>query len=62
MAGRERAPLTPGTRPGRRHGEGHNAGARREPPAGTRPADDVALLVARTRTLGADRVAQWDVP
>ncbi|MFD8145676.1 SpoIIE family protein phosphatase [Streptomyces sp. NPDC059708] len=27
-----------------------------------RPADDVALLVARTRTLGADRVAQWDVP
>ncbi|WP_328928416.1 SpoIIE family protein phosphatase [Streptomyces sp. NBC_00190] len=28
----------------------------------TRPADDVALLIARTRTLGEDRVAQWDVP
>ncbi|KIF07508.1 histidine kinase [Streptomyces sp. RSD-27] len=28
----------------------------------TRPADDVALLVARTRTLGPDRVAEWDVP
>ncbi|MEV7420647.1 SpoIIE family protein phosphatase [Streptomyces sp. NPDC089919] len=27
-----------------------------------RPADDVALLVARTRTLGSDRVAEWDVP
>ncbi|MEU3059190.1 SpoIIE family protein phosphatase [Streptomyces subrutilus] len=27
-----------------------------------RPADDVALLVARTRTLGPDRVAHWDVP
>ncbi|OEJ34353.1 histidine kinase [Streptomyces subrutilus] len=27
-----------------------------------RPGDDVALLVARTRTLGPDRVAQWDVP
>ncbi|MEU9236609.1 SpoIIE family protein phosphatase [Streptomyces subrutilus] len=27
-----------------------------------RPSDDVALLVARTRTLGPDRVAQWDVP
>ena len=27
-----------------------------------RPGDDVALLVARTRTLGADRVAQWDLP
>ncbi|MFG2985107.1 SpoIIE family protein phosphatase [Streptomyces sp. NPDC048258] len=26
-----------------------------------RPADDVALLIARTRTLGPDRVAQWDV-
>ncbi len=28
----------------------------------TPPADDVALLIARTRTLGPDRVAQWDVP
>ncbi|WP_369274052.1 SpoIIE family protein phosphatase [Streptomyces sp. R11] len=28
----------------------------------TRPADDVALLVARTHTLGPDRVAQWDLP
>ncbi|MFC9294089.1 SpoIIE family protein phosphatase [Streptomyces sp. NPDC057011] len=28
----------------------------------TRPTDDVALLIARTRTLGPDRVAQWDVP
>ncbi|WP_308377941.1 SpoIIE family protein phosphatase [Streptomyces sp. ISL-98] len=28
----------------------------------TRPRDDVALLIARTRTLGADRVAEWDVP
>ncbi|WDF42123.1 SpoIIE family protein phosphatase [Streptomyces sp. T12] len=28
----------------------------------TRPGDDVALLVARTHTLGADRVAQWDLP
>ncbi|QES51367.1 histidine kinase [Streptomyces venezuelae] len=27
-----------------------------------RPADDVALLIARTRTLGPDRVAQWEVP
>ncbi|MEV7521823.1 SpoIIE family protein phosphatase [Streptomyces sp. NPDC091371] len=27
----------------------------------TRPTDDVALLIARTRTLGPDRVAQWDV-
>ncbi|MEU0919363.1 SpoIIE family protein phosphatase [Streptomyces cyaneofuscatus] len=26
------------------------------------PSDDIALLIARTRTLGADRVAQWDVP
>ncbi|MFD3546615.1 SpoIIE family protein phosphatase [Streptomyces sp. NPDC058655] len=28
----------------------------------TRPTDDVALLIARTRTLGPDRVALWDVP
>ncbi|KOV69555.1 histidine kinase [Streptomyces sp. AS58] len=27
-----------------------------------RPSDDVALLVARTRALGPDRVAVWDVP
>ncbi|MFI5683223.1 SpoIIE family protein phosphatase [Streptomyces sp. NPDC051636] len=27
-----------------------------------RPSDDVALIVARTRTLGADRVAGWQVP
>lgn len=27
-----------------------------------RPRDDVALLVARTRTLGPDRVAEWEVP
>ncbi|MGW1767558.1 SpoIIE family protein phosphatase [Streptomyces sp. NPDC002073] len=27
-----------------------------------RPADDVALLVARTRSLGPDRVAEWEVP
>ncbi|MEU8774252.1 SpoIIE family protein phosphatase [Streptomyces sp. NPDC048606] len=27
-----------------------------------RPGDDVALLIARTRTLGPDRVAQWEVP
>ncbi|MFI2436709.1 SpoIIE family protein phosphatase [Streptomyces sp. NPDC018693] len=27
-----------------------------------RPSDDVALLVARTRALGPDRVAQWDLP
>ncbi|MGW7403235.1 SpoIIE family protein phosphatase [Streptomyces sp. NPDC054833] len=27
-----------------------------------RPSDDVALLVARTHALGADRVAQWDLP
>ncbi|MFF4490768.1 SpoIIE family protein phosphatase [Streptomyces sp. NPDC001544] len=26
------------------------------------PSDDVALLLARTRALGADRVATWDVP
>ncbi|MFI9243508.1 SpoIIE family protein phosphatase [Streptomyces sp. NPDC053086] len=26
------------------------------------PCDDVALLLARTRALGADRVATWDVP
>ncbi|WP_425428475.1 SpoIIE family protein phosphatase [Streptomyces violens] len=26
------------------------------------PSDDVALLVARTRLLGPDRVADWDVP
>ncbi|MEV5341572.1 SpoIIE family protein phosphatase [Streptomyces sp. NPDC052676] len=28
----------------------------------TRPSDDIALIVARTRALGADRVAAWDVP
>ncbi|WP_367318974.1 SpoIIE family protein phosphatase [Streptomyces sp. HUAS ZL42] len=27
-----------------------------------RPTDDVALIVARTRALGADRVAEWQVP
>ncbi|MCL2730002.1 MAG: ATP-binding protein, partial [Actinomycetia bacterium] len=27
-----------------------------------RPADDVALLVARTHRLAPDRVAEWDVP
>ncbi|MEV6806168.1 SpoIIE family protein phosphatase [Streptomyces sp. NPDC051132] len=27
-----------------------------------RPSDDVALIVARTRVLGEDRVAQWQVP
>ncbi|MGV4981450.1 SpoIIE family protein phosphatase [Streptomyces sp. NRAIS4] len=27
-----------------------------------RPADDVALLIARTRALPAERVADWDVP
>ncbi|MER6996833.1 SpoIIE family protein phosphatase [Streptomyces sp. NPDC000410] len=27
-----------------------------------RPKDDVALLIARTRALGRDRVAEWDVP
>ncbi|MFC0051741.1 SpoIIE family protein phosphatase/ATP-binding protein [Streptomyces actinomycinicus] len=27
-----------------------------------RPSDDVALIVARTRELGGDRVAQWQVP
>ncbi|MEU8463932.1 SpoIIE family protein phosphatase [Streptomyces sp. NPDC029003] len=27
-----------------------------------RPSDDVALLIARTRTLGPDRVAEWEVP
>ncbi|MGV9457058.1 SpoIIE family protein phosphatase [Streptomyces sp. NPDC003635] len=27
-----------------------------------RPGDDVALLIARTRRLTADRVAQWDMP
>ncbi|MFF9631893.1 SpoIIE family protein phosphatase [Streptomyces fradiae] len=27
-----------------------------------RPKDDVALLIARTRVLGPDRVADWDVP
>ncbi|MFI6121916.1 SpoIIE family protein phosphatase [Streptomyces sp. NPDC051064] len=27
-----------------------------------RPADDVALLIARTRALGASHVATWDVP
>ncbi|WP_432157641.1 SpoIIE family protein phosphatase [Streptomyces sp. bgisy153] len=26
-----------------------------------RPSDDIALLVARTRALGADRVAEWEV-
>lgn len=26
------------------------------------PLDDIALLVATTRTLGPDRIAQWDVP
>lgn len=26
------------------------------------PADDVALLLARTRALGADQVATWDIP
>ncbi|MGW2546046.1 SpoIIE family protein phosphatase [Kitasatospora sp. NPDC001574] len=28
----------------------------------TRPTDDVALVVARTRLLDRDRVAEWDVP
>jgi len=27
-----------------------------------RPSDDVALIVARTRVLGTDRVAEWQVP
>ncbi|MET9117455.1 SpoIIE family protein phosphatase [Streptomyces longwoodensis] len=27
-----------------------------------RPNDDIALIVARTRALGPDRVAEWDVP
>ncbi|MGV9253148.1 SpoIIE family protein phosphatase [Streptomyces sp. NPDC003697] len=27
-----------------------------------RPSDDIALIVARTRALGADRVAEWRVP
>ncbi|MFC0599797.1 SpoIIE family protein phosphatase [Streptomyces palmae] len=27
-----------------------------------RPRDDVALLIAETRTLGSDRVASWEVP
>ncbi|MGW7402784.1 SpoIIE family protein phosphatase [Streptomyces sp. NPDC054833] len=27
-----------------------------------RPGDDIALIVARTRVLGLDRVAQWQVP
>ncbi|WNM29063.1 SpoIIE family protein phosphatase [Streptomyces sp. Li-HN-5-11] len=27
-----------------------------------RPADDVALLVARTRVMGPEQVAQWDLP
>jgi hypothetical protein len=27
-----------------------------------RPADDMALLVARTRALDADSVAIWDLP
>lgn len=27
-----------------------------------RPADDIALLVARTRALDSDRVATWDLP
>ncbi|WP_079178962.1 SpoIIE family protein phosphatase [Streptomyces humi] len=27
-----------------------------------RPSDDVALLVARTRALGPDRIAEWQVP
>jgi anti-sigma regulatory factor (Ser/Thr protein kinase) len=27
-----------------------------------RPSDDIALIVARTRALGPDRVAEWDVP
>ncbi|MFE3165431.1 SpoIIE family protein phosphatase [Streptomyces sp. NPDC059224] len=27
-----------------------------------RPADDVALLIARTKALDADRVATWDIP
>ncbi|MGP3923468.1 SpoIIE family protein phosphatase [Streptomyces sp. 8N616] len=30
--------------------------------ADRRPDDDVALLVARTHALGADRVASWDLP
>ncbi|MBR7828388.1 SpoIIE family protein phosphatase [Actinospica sp. MGRD01-02] len=30
--------------------------------AGTRPKDDVALLIARTRALGAERVATWSIP
>ncbi|MFF9133294.1 SpoIIE family protein phosphatase [Streptomyces sp. NPDC014806] len=28
----------------------------------SRPSDDVALLVARTRVLGPDQVAEWDLP
>ncbi|MFE2884219.1 SpoIIE family protein phosphatase [Streptomyces sp. NPDC059272] len=27
-----------------------------------RPSDDIALIVARTRALGADRIAEWRVP
>ena len=28
----------------------------------SQPSDDIALLIARTRTLGPGRVAEWDVP
>ncbi|MFB7862812.1 SpoIIE family protein phosphatase [Streptomyces sp. NPDC056069] len=28
----------------------------------SRPSDDIALLIARTRTLGPGRVAEWEVP
>ncbi|WP_374991119.1 hypothetical protein [Streptomyces sp. LHD-70] len=27
-----------------------------------RPSDDIALMVARTRRLAADRVSEWSVP
>ncbi|MFI1397926.1 SpoIIE family protein phosphatase [Streptomyces sp. NPDC020681] len=48
------------SQPGRRPEESCQAALDALLPA--RPRDDVALLIAQTRTLGADHVAEWDVP
>ncbi|QKW11209.1 SpoIIE family protein phosphatase [Streptomyces sp. NA04227] len=46
--------------PGRTPNEACNAVLRELLPA--RPSDDIALLVARTRVLSGDRIADWEVP
>ena len=53
------APGPGARRTGRRRRPARRCSTRCCPP---RPSDDIALLVARTRVLDADQVADWDVP